>query len=537
MTNVSEGKPSKSLQTLGIVGITAAHWNLSPAELTEETIKREQGTLTDTGALFINTGRFTGRTPKDRFIVKDVLTKNRVDWGSTNQPFDSMKYEALRAGLMAYFTGKEVFVRDNYVCADANYRMGVRTITEHPWSNMFADNMFLRPTAKELATMKTDWYVINAPGYNCPNPAEMGLNRGNFAVINFTRHEILIGGTGYTGEIKKGIFSVLNFELPVLSGVFPMHCSANVGKKGDTAIFFGLSGTGKTTLSADPDRRLIGDDEHGWSPEGVFNFEGGCYAKTIDLTEEKEPEIFRAIKHGAILENLIYKAGTRTPDYSTKEITENTRVSYPINHIPNAVIPSKSGHPTDIFFLTCDATGVLPAISKLNADQAMYYFISGYTCKVPGTEDGVAEPEPTFSACFGAPFMPLHPFEYAKMLGELMTEHKVNVWLVNTGWLSGGFKQSKRIKLSYTRAMITAALTGELDTIEFTKLPIFNLQMPTSCPNVPSELLNPRATWADSAAYDAKANGLAKAFKVYFEKFSSKSGADILSAAPQPINE
>ncbi len=535
MTHVSERKPIKNLQSIGIVGTIAEHWNLTPAELTEETIKRGQGTLTDTGALFIQTGKFTGRAPKDRFIVRDVLTKKRVDWGAVNQPFDADKYAELRAGLVAYFEGKEVFVRDNFVCADQNYRMGVRTITEYPSSNMFADNMFLRPTARELATMKTDWYIINAPGYECPNPAEMGFKNGNFAVINFTKHEILIAGTGYTGEIKKGIFSVLNFELPTLRGVFPMHCSANVGENGDTAIFFGLSGTGKTTLSADPNRQLVGDDEHGWSPEGIFNFEGGCYAKTIDLTEEKEPEIFRAIKHGAILENLIYKEGTRTVDYSTRAITENTRVSYPIHHIPNAVSPSKAGHPTDIFFLTCDASGVLPAISKLNADQAMYYFISGYTCKVPGTEVGVAEPEPTFSACFGAPFMPLHPFDYAKMLGEMMTEHKVSVWLVNTGWLNGGFKVSKRIKLSYTRALITAALTGELDKVEFENLPIFNLQMPKTCPNVPSELLNPRATWGDSAAYDVKANNLAKAFGSYFEKFSSKSGAAILSAAPQPF--
>jgi phosphoenolpyruvate carboxykinase (ATP) len=535
MTHVSVRKPTASLTNLGIVGTTAVHWNLSPAELIEETLKRGQGTLTDTGALSIHTGKFTGRTPKDRFIVKDHLTKNRVDWGAVNQPFDASKYEALRAGLVGYFAGKEVFARDNYVCADADYRLYVRTITEHPWSNLFADNMFLRPTANGLMGKQTDWVIINAPGYECPNPEEMGLNRGNFTVINFTRHEILIGGTGYTGEIKKGIFSVLNFELPVLRGVLPMHCSANVGAEGNTAVFFGLSGTGKTTLSADPNRRLIGDDEHGWSPEGVFNFEGGCYAKTIDLTEEKEPEIFRAIKHGALLENLVYREGTHTPDYASKEITENTRVSYPIYHIPNAMHPSKSGHPTDIFFLTCDATGVLPAISKLNANQAMYYFISGYTSKVPGTEDGVAKPEPTFSACFGAPFMPLHPFEYAKMLGEMMTEHRVNVWLINTGWLDGGFENSKRIKLSYTRAMITAALTGELDKVEFEKLPIFNLQVPTTCPNVPSNILNPRATWADAAAYDAKASSLAKAFNANFAKFSGKSGDDILSAAPQLV--
>lgn len=527
--------PAANLAEIGISNTLTQYWNLTPEELTEHTIQRKQGQLSDSGALFVHTGKFTGRTPKDRFVVKDATTTDTVDWGAVNQPFDATQYDALRAGLVAYFEGKEVYVRDNYVCADENYRLNVRTITEYPWSNMFANNMFLRPTADDIAQMTPNWTIINAPGYECPTPAAFGLNRENFVVMNFTRREIIIGGTGYTGEIKKGIFAVLNYELPILRGVLSMHCSANVGAADDVAIFFGLSGTGKTTLSADPNRRLIGDDEHGWSPEGVFNFEGGCYAKTIDITEEKEPEIYRAIKHGAILENIGFFAGTRTPDYANKDITENTRVSYPIEHIPNCMQPSKGGHPTDIFFLTCDAFGTLPPISKLTTGQAMYHFISGYTSKVPGTEDGVAEPQPTFSACFGAPFLPLHPTKYAEMLGEMMEKHKVNVWLVNTGWSAGVFGVGSRIKLRYTRAMISAALNGALSKVDFIKHEIFGLMMPTSCPDVPTEILNPRNTWADKNAYDNQANELADAFNKNFKKFEAKANQDILAAAPKAI--
>jgi phosphoenolpyruvate carboxykinase (ATP) len=528
-------KYQAALEALGIKNPKTIYANLSRPALVEETLKRGQGKLSDTGALAVHTGEFTGRTPKDRFIVKDATTEGVIDWGAVNQPFPAENYEPLRAELLAYLEGKDVFVRENYVCADPQYRLNVRTITEYPWSNLFADNMFNRPSVAEAETMTPDWTIIQAPSFKC-DASVHGTRRGNFAIMNFTKKEIIIGGTGYTGEIKKGIFAVLNFELPHLHKVLSMHCSANVGHDGDTAIFFGLSGTGKTTLSADPNRALVGDDEHGWSPNGVFNFEGGCYAKTINITEENEPEIFRAIKHGAILENIVFTSEngieTRIPDYASKAITENTRVSYPIEHIPNALIPSKAGIPNNIFFLTCDGFGVLPPISRLTKGQAMYNFISGYTAKIPGTEDEVDEPQPTFSACFGAPFLPLHPTKYAEMLGELMEKYNANVWLVNTGWVSGEFGVGSRIKLRYTRAMITAALSGQLNEVEYVEHDIFGLYMPTNCPNVPAELLNPRAMWADKAAYDAKASDLAERFVKNFEKYAAKANEEILAAAP-----
>ncbi len=534
MNVIGTKNPSANLETLGIFNVANAFWNLSPEALIEQTVLRGMGQLTTTGALAIHTGEFTGRTPKDRFIVKDDLTATTVDWGSINQPFDAGDFDRLFQKLTAFLQGKDVFVRDNYVCADNKYRLNVRTITEFPWSNLFADNMFMRPTAAEIETMEPDWTVICAPNFHA-NPKTDGTNRHNFALMNFTKRQIIIGGTGYTGEIKKGIFAVLNFELPVLRGVLPMHCSANVGKNGDTAIFFGLSGTGKTTLSADPERQLVGDDEHGWSDTGVFNFEGGCYAKTIDISEEKEPEIYRAIRHGAILENIAFKENSREVDYHDKTITENTRVSYPIHHIPNIVVPSVAGQPDNIFFLTCDAFGVLPPISRLTKGQAMYHFISGYTAKIPGTEDNVLVPEPTFSACFGAPFMPLHPTKYAEMLGKRMEENAVNVWLVNTGWSAGVFGEGSRMKLKYTRAMISAALTGELQQVPYTQHEIFGLAMPDTCPDVPTELLHPRDAWTDKNAYDLKANELAAAFNHNFAKFYAQANDEIRAAAPKML--
>ena len=532
MKTVGHKNPAATLESLGIKDYQTAFWNLTPSELIEQTIQRNQGILTDTGALSIHTGEFTGRTPKDRFVVKDETTADTVDWGNVNQPIGADKFEQLYTKIVAYFAGKDVFVRDNFVCSDPKYRLNVRTITEYPWSNMFADNMFNRPTAEDINTITPHWTVINAPGFHA-DAAVDGTNRHNFVLVNFKKRTIIAGGTGYTGEIKKGIFSVLNYELPHLHKVLSMHCSANVGQKGDTAIFFGLSGTGKTTLSADPLRRLIGDDEHGWSNTGVFNFEGGCYAKTISITEENEPEIYRAIKHGAIIENVGFFPNSRTPDYSDKTITENTRVSYPLEHIPNTMKPALGGHPTNIFFLTCDAFGVLPPISRLTPGQAMYHFISGYTAKVPGTEDGVAIPEPSFSACFGAPFLPLHPTQYAEMLGEKMRQHKVNVWLVNTGWAAGEFGIGSRIKLRFTRAMIKAALEGFLDNVRYEEHEVFGLFMPTLCPDVPTDLLNPRNTWADKAAYDAKAQILAAGFNKNFTKYADKANEEILAAAPK----
>jgi phosphoenolpyruvate carboxykinase (ATP) len=509
------------------------HYQLPAEELVRQTIARGQGKLTDTGALAINTGEFTGRSPKDKFTVKDETTADSVHWNDYNIAMSEAHFENLYTRMQEHLEDKELWLRDCYACADPAYRLNIRVLNETPWANLFAYNMFLRPTAAELQDFKADWCIIQAPGFRA-NPETDGTRQHNFAAVSFKRRTILIGGTGYTGEMKKGIFSVLNYILPYEKGVLSMHCSANMGKDGDTAIFFGLSGTGKTTLSADPNRKLIGDDEHGWTDNSVFNFEGGCYAKTIDLTAEKEPEIFAAIRPGALLENIGFKAGTDEPDYSNKKITENTRVSYPLSHIGNALEPSVGGAPKNIFFLTCDAYGVLPPISKLTPGQAMYQFISGYTARVAGTEAGITEPKSTFSACFGAPFLPLHPGFYAKMLGEKLRKSEVNVWLINTGWTGGAYGTGQRMKLSYTRAMITAALEGQLNNVVFENHPVFGVAMPVTCPNVPAEILNPRNTWADKAAYDEKAAFLANLFIKNFEKYASGVTEEILAAAPTP---
>ncbi len=514
-------------------GITDAqvHYQLPPEDLHRITIEKEQGVEVSSGALAVNTGEFTGRSPKDRFLVKDDETRDRVWWGDINIPFDPEKFDALYDKVVAYLSGKEVFVRDSYACADENYKTNIRVVNEYPWSNLFAYNMFLRPTEEELKNFKEDWIVINAPGFKA-DPDVDGTRQGNFSILNFTRKVALVGGSGYTGEIKKGIFSALNFILPVHKDTLPMHCSANIGPEEDTAIFFGLSGTGKTTLSADPKRRLIGDDEHGWTKENtIFNFEGGCYAKVIHLTEENEPDIFRAIKPGAILENVIMNEDGEV-DFDDTSITPNTRVSYPIHHIDNIVTPSIGENPKNIFFLTADAFGVLPPISKLTPGQAAYHFISGYTAKVAGTEAGVDEPQPNFSACFGAPFMPLHPTVYGEMLSKKMKDAGVNVWLVNTGWTGGPFGTGSRMKLKYTRAMIDAALEGKLEEVDFTTHPIFGLKMPLDCPGVPNEVLNPRETWSDKEAYDEKANKLANSFKSNFAKFEENANEEILSGGP-----
>lgn len=517
---------------LGLKNVAAAYWNLTPAELVEETIIKGLGELTDTGALAVDTGEFTGRSPKDRFVVCDDITENSVWWGDINMKFDADKFDQLHAKLVAYLQNKEVYVRDAYACADPKHRLNIRVATEFPWSNMFADNMFLAPSKEELQNFDPEWRIVCAPGFYA-DPEVDGTRQHNFAVLNFTKKMILIGGTAYTGEIKKGIFSVLNFVLPHDKNVLSMHCSANVGKNDDTAIFFGLSGTGKTTLSADPERKLIGDDEHGWDGDTVFNFEGGCYAKCIDLTQEKEPQIWDAIKFGAIVENTNFYPGTTTVDFENVEKTENTRVSYPIEHIDNTVEKGYGKNPKNIFFLTCDAYGVLPPISKLTAGQAMYHFISGYTAKVAGTEVGITEPQETFSACFGAAFLPLHPTKYAELLGEKMKEHSVNVWLVNTGWSGGAYGVGSRMKLRYTRAMITAAMNGELDSVEFKSHPVFGLAIPQTCPDVPDELLNPKDTWADKSAYDATAEKLAKSFVKNFETFAADANDEIIAAAPK----
>ncbi|MDC6364199.1 MULTISPECIES: phosphoenolpyruvate carboxykinase (ATP) [Flavobacteriaceae] len=511
------------------------HYQLSPDELHDLTLQMGMGKESSSGALAINTGEFTGRSPKDRFIVKDDITEDKIWWSNINIPFESEKFDLLYNKVIDYLNEKELFVRDSYACADPKYKMNLRVINEYPWSNMFAYNMFLRPTEEELEGFEPEWTVVNAPGFMA-DPEVDGTRQHNFAILNFTRKIALIGGTGYTGEIKKGIFSALNFILPVYKNTLPMHCSANVGEAGDTAIFFGLSGTGKTTLSTDPHRKLIGDDEHGWTEANtVFNFEGGCYAKVIDLSEESEPEIYGAIKKGAILENVIMDDDGEV-DFSNTSITQNTRVSYPIYHIDNMQEPSIGENVKNIFFLTADAFGVLPPISKLTPAQAAYHFISGYTAKVAGTEAGVVEPQPSFSACFGAPFMPLHPTKYAEMLSKKMKESGVDVWLINTGWTGGPYGVGTRMKLKYTRAMIHAALSGELGLYCYDKYHIhsvFGVAQPRECPGVPTEVLSPRATWNNDEAYYKTAFKLSNAFRENFKKFEADANEEIRRGGPQ----
>jgi len=534
---MKDSAPATKTISLNVYGINHdnIHYQLSPEELQDITIDKGMGREASSGALAVNTGEFTGRSPKDRFIVKDDITKDKIWWGDINIPFDSEKFDALYDKVIAYLNTKELFVRDSYACADADYRLNIRVINEYPWSNMFAYNMFLRPTEEELEDFDPEWTVVNAPGFTA-DPKEDGTRQHNFAILNFGRKIALIGGTGYTGEIKKGIFSALNFILPVYKETLPMHCSANVGESGDTAIFFGLSGTGKTTLSTDPDRKLIGDDEHGWTPDNtVFNFEGGCYAKVIDLSKEKEPEIYGAIKKGAILENVVLDDNGEV-DFTDTSITQNTRVSYPIHHIDNIQWPSIGKNVKNIFFLTADAFGVLPPISKLTPAQAAYHFISGYTAKVAGTEAGVVEPQPSFSACFGAPFMPLHPAKYAEMLSKKMKESGVDVWLVNTGWTGGPYGVGTRMELKYTRAMISAALNGELGLYNYEKYHIhsvFGVAQPRECPGVPTKVLSPRATWNNDEAYYKTAFKLTNAFRENFKKFEEHASEEIRRGGPQ----
>ena len=511
------------------------HYQLSSDELHKITIAKGMGVESSLGAIAVNTGEFTGRSPLDRFIVKDEITKDKVWWGNINIPFDSDKFNALHKKVIAYLNEKELFVRDAYACAEDAYRLNIRVINEYPWSNMFAYNMFLRPTETELENFSPEWTVINAPGFMADASVD-GTRQHNFAILNFSKKIALIGGTGYTGEIKKGIFSALNFILPVDKNTLPMHCSANIGKDGDTAIFFGLSGTGKTTLSTDPNRKLIGDDEHGWTAENtVFNFEGGCYAKVINLSKENEPEIYGAIKKGAILENVILN-DSGDVDFEDTSITQNTRVSYPIHHIKNIQEPSIGKNVKNIFFLTADAFGVLPPISKLTPAQAAYHFISGYTAKVAGTEAGVVAPQPSFSACFGAPFMPLHPAKYAEMLSNKMQASGVDVWLVNTGWTGGPYGIGTRMKLKYTRAMISAAMNGELGLYNYDNYHIhsvFGVAQPRECPGVPTKVLSPRATWNDDKAYYDTAFKLSNAFRENFKKFEAHANEEIRRGGPQ----
>lgn len=527
--------PTISLEKLNLLGLDftgTLHYQYAPEELIAKTLERNEGTLADNGSLIIQTGKFMGRSPKDKFTVKDDTTSTSVYWNNFNIAIEPNHYDDIFEQVTHYLSAqKELFVRDCFACADSKYRLNVRIINEKPANNLFAYNMFLRPTEVELETFAPEWVIYSAPGLLLDTTTS-GTPNENAAVINFKRKIILIAGTAYTGEIKKGIFTILNYILPHEKQVLSMHCSANIGENNDTALFFGLSGTGKTTLSADASRNLIGDDEHGWSDKGIFNFEGGCYAKCIGLSAEKEPEIFHAIKEGSLVENTCFYPETSTINFDDISLTENTRVSYPLHYIANAVNPSIGGHPKNIFFLTCDASGVLPPISKLSNEQAMYHYISGYTAKVAGTETGVTEPKATFSACFGAPFLPLHPGKYAAMLGEKLRTHKVNVWLINTGWTGGPYGIGNRIKLSYTRAMITAALEGNLEYVNFEKSPIFNFETPDTCPGVPDALLNPKNTWSDKEMYDIQLRKLASLFVANFEQYQMGVSPEIRAAAP-----
>ena len=534
MANFTSATKTISLTNYGI-DHTNIHYQLSSDHLHAITLEKDMGKASSLGALAINTGEFTGRSPMDRFIVKDDITAEKIWWGDINIPFAPEAFDSLYDKVMAYLNERELFVRDAYACADPAYKMNIRVINEYPWSNMFAYNMFLRPSSEELEGFEPEWTVVNAPGFMADAKLD-GTRQHNFAILNFTKKIALIGGTGYTGEIKKGIFSALNFILPSFKDVLPMHCSANYGEKRDTALFFGLSGTGKTTLSTDPNRKLIGDDEHGWTPQNsVFNFEGGCYAKVINLSAEKEPEIYGAIKRGAILENVIMD-DSGTVDFENTTITQNTRVSYPIYHIDNIQQPSVGDNVKNVFFLTADAFGVLPPISKLTPAQAAYHFISGYTAKVAGTEAGVVEPQPSFSACFGAPFMPLHPTVYAEMLSKKMIENGVDVWLINTGWTGGPYGVGTRMELKYTRAMISAALEGKLGLYNYDNYHIhsvFGVAQPRECPGVPTKVLSPRATWNNDDAYYKTAFKLSNAFRENFKKFENYASEEIRRGGPQ----
>jgi phosphoenolpyruvate carboxykinase (ATP) len=523
----------KNLLKSRLTSTESIHYQLGSEQLIADTLSLDQGVLNNTGALVIKTGEFTGRSPKDRFIVRDSITENTVNWNEFNIPLESKYFDTIYGAVSIYLSDRpHLWIRDCFACADNRYRLSIRAITEKPWSNLFAYNMFLRPTDEELENFSPGWCVINVPDLKL-DARKCGIRHPNVTAISFKHKLILIAGSGYTGEIKKGIFTILNYTLPHDNKVLSMHSSANVGVDGDTAIFFGLSGTGKTTLSADPDRKLIGDDEHGWTHNNIFNFEGGCYAKCINLNEQREPEIFDAIRCGALVENVNFFPGTNKINFEDASITENTRVSYPLCFVRNAQNPAEGAVPRNIFFLTCDAFGVLPPISKLTTAQAMYQFISGYTAKVAGTETEVKEPKPTFSACFAAPFLPLHPGVYAKMLGDKMQKHQVSVWLINTGWTGGSYGTGHRINLSHTRALIKAALENKFAGTDFETHQIFGFAMPKTCPGVPSELLNPQNTWNDKNAYIEKANYLAGLFIKNFEKYRRAGKDDIMAAAPK----
>jgi phosphoenolpyruvate carboxykinase (ATP) len=510
----------RDLSQYGFRNLVRTCWNYEPAQLIETAVRRREGLLAANGALVVRTGQFTGRSPKDKYVVRDAATDDSVNWGAVNQPMSDEAFNRLYARLIVFLEAHELFVQDCFGGTDPEHRLPIRVVTTTAWHALFARQLFVRPQPEEAANHRPEFTLIFAPEFTA-NPAEDGTRTETCIVLNFSRRLVVIAGTMYAGEMKKSVFTILNYLLPA-RGVLPMHCSANSGDDGRTALFFGLSGTGKTTLSADPTRRLIGDDEHGWTERGVFNFEGGCYAKTIRLSAEKEPQIFNAIRFGTVLENVALDAHSRTVDYHSEELTENTRAAYPVDYIDNAIIPGLGGHPSVVLFLTADAFGVLPPISKLTPDQAMYHFLSGYTAKLAGTERGLGkEPVPNFSACFGEPFLPRHPRVYANMLGEKLQQHDVPCWLVNTGWVRGPFGTGERIDLPTTRALVNAAIEGKLDGVETRPHPVFGVHVPVSCPGVDAALLDARSLWADREAYDRGASELAQRFQKNFEKFGA----------------
>ena len=520
------------LEVFGLGRVARTHWNLGTAPLCEAAVRRGEATFAAEGPLVAVTGQHTGRSPNDKFIVREPSSDTRVDWGHVNRPLDVNRFDALYGDMVTYLAGKEVFVLDAWAGAAPTYRLPIRVVTEFAWHNLFARNMFIPETdALRLAQHRPEFTVIDAPHFKA-TPGKHGTRSDVFIVVHFARKLVLIGGTHYAGEIKKSIFTILNYTLP-LQGVMPMHCSANIGSAGDTALFFGLSGTGKTTLSSDPQRRLIGDDEHGWSDTGVFNFEGGCYAKVIKLSAEAEPQIFATTRRfGTVLENVVTDPHTRALNLDDASLTENTRASYPITFIDNAELTGVGGHPTNVIMLTADAYGVLPPIARLTPEGAMYHFLSGYTARVAGTEKGVTEPKAAFSACFGAPFLPLNPNVYARMLGEKIARHKANVWLVNTGWTGGPYGVGTRMKIAHTRAMINAALSGQLDRVKYERHRIFNIDVPTTCPGVPVGVLDPRSTWQDGTQYDDQAKALARMFVDNFKAFEADVPAPVKHAGP-----
>jgi phosphoenolpyruvate carboxykinase (ATP) len=517
-----------------LINKTNLHYQTDSAALIEQTVKLGQGKISATGALCVHTGKFTGRSPENKYIVEDPISKGVVDWGGFNHPINEKYFIQLRDKIITHLNNqKEVWVRDVKACADPSFETRIRVYTELPWVDLFVSNMFIenKQPASSKSEIIPEWIILQAPSFEA-DPLIDGTQDKNFSIISFTHKQIIIGGSGYTGEIKKGIFSVLNLILPHFHKVLSMHCSANIGMAGDVALFFGLSGTGKTTLSADKERKLIGDDEHGWGAHSVFNFEGGCYAKTVKLNPASEPEIYGAIKTGALLENVVFFTGTNQVNYDDTSITENTRVSYPINYITNHISPSIGGIPKNIFFLTCDANGVLPPISKLNKEQAMYQFISGYTAKIAGTEEGIKMPKSTFSACFGAPFMPLHPGVYAKLLGEKLEKQHCTVWLINTGWTGGPYGTGERISLKATRTMIQSVLNGAIEKQAFTVFPVFNFQIPSAIEGVDSTLLDPINTWADKSSFEIHIKKLATEFTANFKRFEPGLSPDIIAAGP-----